>query len=71
MKCPKCQFVNPENAKFCNECGAGFEIACPQCGKKNPPGGKFCVECGHNLSVTVVTPPKELSADENIAKIRK
>jgi len=21
MKCPKCQFDNPEGAKFCNECG--------------------------------------------------
>ena len=21
MKCPKCQFENPEGAKFCNECG--------------------------------------------------
>jgi len=22
MKCPKCQFDNPERAKFCGECGA-------------------------------------------------
>ena len=21
MKCPKCEFENPDNAKFCNECG--------------------------------------------------
>ena len=21
MKCPKCQFENPKEAKFCNECG--------------------------------------------------
>jgi class 3 adenylate cyclase/tetratricopeptide (TPR) repeat protein len=24
MKCPKCQFENPEGAKFCNECGHKF-----------------------------------------------
>jgi hypothetical protein len=24
MKCPKCQFDNPESAKFCNECGNKF-----------------------------------------------
>jgi class 3 adenylate cyclase/tetratricopeptide (TPR) repeat protein len=24
MKCPKCQFDNPEGAKFCNECGHKF-----------------------------------------------
>lgn len=71
MKCPKCQFDNPESAKFCGECGVGQEIVCPQCGKRNPPGGKFCFECGHHLSVPVVSPPKVLSADEKIAKIRK
>ena len=25
MKCPKCQFENPEGAKFCNECGHKLE----------------------------------------------
>jgi rRNA maturation endonuclease Nob1 len=25
MKCPKCQFENPEGAKFCNECGHRLE----------------------------------------------
>ena len=24
MKCPKCQFENPEGAKFCIECGHKF-----------------------------------------------
>jgi class 3 adenylate cyclase/tetratricopeptide (TPR) repeat protein len=49
MKCPKCQFDNPEGAKFCNECGNKLELACPECGKANPLGSKFCNECGHNL----------------------
>jgi hypothetical protein len=26
MKCPKCQTKNPENAKFCIECGAPLNI---------------------------------------------
>ena len=26
MKCPKCQFENPEGAKFCSECGHGLLI---------------------------------------------
>ena len=50
MKCPKCQFANPEGARFCNECGSPLDITCPKCGKANPPGSKFCNGCGHDLS---------------------
>ena len=50
MKCPKCQFDNPEGAKFCNECGHKFEVKCPHCGHPIPPAAKFCDECGHKLT---------------------
>ena len=47
MKCPKCQFDNPDGIKFCGECGAKLERLCPDCGHSNPPVGfKFCGECG-------------------------
>ena len=49
MKCPKCQFENPEGAKFCNECGHKFVLTCPECGTANQPGSNFCYECGHDL----------------------
>jgi class 3 adenylate cyclase/tetratricopeptide (TPR) repeat protein len=49
MQCPKCRFDNPEDAKFCNECGGRLELACPSCQKVNPPGSKFCSECGGSL----------------------
>lgn len=49
MKCPKCQFENPESAKFCNGCGRKLELACPECGKVNPLGSRFCNECGQRL----------------------
>jgi len=26
MKCPKCQTENPENLKFCGECGAKLGV---------------------------------------------
>ena len=32
MQCPKCQFENREEAKFCSECGHKFELSCPECG---------------------------------------
>lgn len=49
MKCPKCQYENPGEARFCNECGSKLELACPECGKVNPLGSKFCNECGQRL----------------------
>ena len=55
MKCPQCQFENPEGAKFCNECGNKLQLACPECGKVNPTGSKFCNECGERLERAVET----------------
>ncbi|MFC1896328.1 AAA family ATPase [Thermodesulfobacteriota bacterium] len=49
MKCPKCQFEDPEGMKFCGECGAKLEYICPKCSFSNPPNFKFCGECGHDL----------------------
>jgi len=57
MKCPKCQFENPEDARFCNGCGHQLELACPECGKLNPPGSRFCNECGHDLQRPKEAPP--------------
>ena len=71
MKCPKCQFENPDSAKFCSECGNKLEIHCPECGKVNPLGSKFCNECGHDLTVPASPALKELSSDEKLAKIQR
>jgi class 3 adenylate cyclase/tetratricopeptide (TPR) repeat protein len=49
MKCPKCQFENPEGLKFCGECGTKLERVCPKCNSLNPPQFKFCGECGREL----------------------
>lgn len=63
MKCTKCQFENPEKAKFCIECGNRLEFTCPQCSNVNPPGSKFCNKCGHNLAKPAIpsesSPPSE------------
>jgi class 3 adenylate cyclase/tetratricopeptide (TPR) repeat protein len=71
MKCPKCQFDNPEGMKFCVECGEKLEIICPKCGFSNSPIFKFCGECGHNLSIPSEAKPKEFSFDEKLAKIQR
>ncbi|MBL7174729.1 MAG: AAA family ATPase [Desulfobacteraceae bacterium] len=61
MKCPKCQYENPEGAKFCRDCGTSLEqdIVCPNCGSSHPPGSKFCIDCGHDLSRPKETPPTD------------
>jgi class 3 adenylate cyclase len=46
MHCPRCHHANPQEAKFCLECGARFAFGCAQCGTRLPAGAKFCLECG-------------------------
>jgi len=53
MKCPKCQFENREEAKFCLQCGEKLELSCPQCGKELPLLSKFCDGCGQRLDEAV------------------
>src|SRR5262245_53262052 len=50
MTCPRCQAQAPEDARFCEECGARLALACPQCGAEISPGKKFCRSCGAALS---------------------
>ena len=71
MQCPKCQFINPEEMKFCGECGTKLEKFCPKCNFSNPPQFKFCGNCGRDLAFDSVSAPMELSFDEKIAKIQK
>ncbi|UCG04283.1 MAG: zinc ribbon domain-containing protein [Candidatus Heimdallarchaeota archaeon] len=62
MKCLKCGTANPDQAKFCFECGTTLpeplktDLAktttykyCPKCSTSNPITGLFCFECGNPL----------------------
>ncbi|MCJ7686720.1 MAG: AAA family ATPase, partial [Desulfobacteraceae bacterium] len=71
MKCPKCQYENPEDAMFCNGCGHKLELACPECGKVNPSGSRFCNKCGHNLSEPPEPASQDLAFDEKLSKIQR
>jgi hypothetical protein len=71
MKCPKCQYENPRDHKFCGECGAKLETVCPKCNSPNPRQFKFCGECGHNLTVPSEPTRRELTFDEKLKKIQK
>ncbi len=49
MICPSCGTVNPQEGRFCLECGTPLG-GCPSCGTANPPGAKFCGSCGTRLA---------------------
>jgi class 3 adenylate cyclase/tetratricopeptide (TPR) repeat protein len=57
MKCPKCQANNPDDAKFCIECGGAMEFHCPKCGSPTPARGRFCKECGCTLDEAKASTP--------------
>jgi adenylate cyclase len=50
MRCLSCHSENPENTRFCIECGAAFERRCLKCGFENLPQAKFCGLCGAALT---------------------
>jgi len=64
MLCSSCQYENPADALFCEECGAKLEQVCPACGAANKPGARFCKRCGERLAASS-TPPQttHLQAD--------
>ena len=49
MRCPACDFENPEGLRFCGSCGNALGTSCRSCGAENPPGFRFCGSCGSPL----------------------
>jgi eukaryotic-like serine/threonine-protein kinase len=55
MNCPTCGHENPDEAKFCMECGAAAgPKTCAQCGRDLPEGAKFCLQCGARVAADQV-----------------
>jgi class 3 adenylate cyclase/tetratricopeptide (TPR) repeat protein len=56
MECPGCQHENPDEARFCGECGSSLihAVTCASCGQANPGGQKFCNGCGLRLEASAV-----------------
>lgn len=50
IACPSCKAAIPNNANFCNNCGAKVKFICSKCGSNNPEGSRFCNTCGLPLS---------------------
>ncbi len=54
--CATCGAENPDEMRFCGDCGGALASSCPSCGGENPPGKRFCGHCGRALGGTG-TPP--------------
>jgi len=76
MLCPHCQAPNPDDSRFCENCGQPLERACPKCGQPVSPSAKFCRHCGQALAAAPASPltpldqyiPKELRAKLEAAR---
>ncbi|HZD57292.1 MAG TPA: adenylate/guanylate cyclase domain-containing protein [Anaerolineales bacterium] len=55
MLCLNCAFQNPNDAKFCQNCGQPLPRVCPSCGTRNAAVAKFCKNCGSKLEATQPT----------------
>lgn len=67
MRCPKCNFENRPDARFCKRCGQPLaaptappaQVAvCPACGVTAKPGARFCPRCGQPLPATPPAQPQ-------------
>lgn len=63
MKCPKCNFVNPEGMLFCGKCGTKVEQICSKCNSSNPPDFSFCGKCGQALGEAPQPSPVPVAFD--------
>jgi class 3 adenylate cyclase/tetratricopeptide (TPR) repeat protein len=64
MKCPECRIENPNNKKFCRECGAKLLLTCPQCKAEIQSGDKFCGDCGYELEKPAESTPVQVKEPE-------
>ena len=47
LVCPKCEFENPNNHKYCQQCGTSLTHRdCPHCGAEVTWSDKECYNCG-------------------------
>jgi len=56
-RCQVCGAENPDDARFCVECGSSLADLCESCGAELPRAARFCPACG--TSVPPPAPPGE------------
>ena len=74
MKCSKCGADNPDNFKFCGQCGEPLNKTrlCPNCGSEVPTEATFCPNCGFAIEMepkVETLPAISVTWDDNIMSI--
>src|SRR5580765_8164084 len=68
MQCPRCQHENPQQAKFCLECGARLALTCAKCRAELPGSAKFCLECGEPVGPQIQAQSPESYTPKHLAE---
>ena len=63
MQCPRCQYENPPQTKFCEGCATPLGRFCSNCGGQLFSTAKFCPECGHSVAEGGSPQPRPVSPD--------
>ena len=50
-KCFYCDYINEEDALFCEYCGKKIEYICPHCGYEIHSKTNFCLNCGKKIEI--------------------
>ena len=72
--CGRCGGVNPDDDRFCSDCGTPLGAACPACAAPVAPGKRFCGQCGTALTgagaaVPVGEQPTEPVAERRVCSV--
>lgn len=54
IACHKCNHHNPDDSKYCNNCGTALakSVKCNRCNELNDPDARFCDNCGDTISAS-------------------
>jgi len=63
MECSKCHIENPDDNKFCRECGTALVLTCTECGNQLQAGDKFCGKCGQQVIKQVKDKKSQLTVE--------
>ncbi|MGH7857795.1 MAG: double zinc ribbon domain-containing protein, partial [Candidatus Binatia bacterium] len=63
MRCAKCGSENPEENRFCEECGEPLARQCPACGRAVRADARFCGGCGAALEGIAKAEPQAESPE--------
>lgn len=80
-RCPACNAVVSDTARFCSSCGAEIpekataepvveapasREVCPDCGAERQEDARFCTSCGHDFKARAAEDPEEPAHEDDL-----